>query len=379
VLLPVDKHDDVMSSIRSLMEILLLKKPGNMESILRSKLVIIQALVFLIPCLAVAYIAFQKKLSFNTTQFLIFVAVLTLVLGGMVILKQIFDQIFTVQTLMKKAEQGGKYLIEMQKDAGELNEITKSFNNLMRNFQEVNSELQQRVFELFSIRDLTEVASKTIDIKELLTVLLEKALAVTKTQVGTVYMVDRQDHCLRLTASKGENLVPSIRTRFEFNQAPMNSILTDKKPMLISGQWLSEENFEDIDEEEYPLRYTLSMPVFVRKKMVAVLNLFPCEAKEGIESKDEHILSIMINEIGFALENAMLHSKLEKQSQNLQLHAEELTQINKRLQEAMEQKERAKKDLERANEMLKMRVIEKKSEFAKADEESLLEIKEDRH
>jgi signal transduction protein with GAF and PtsI domain len=379
VLLPVDKHDDVMSSIRSLMEILLLKKPGNMESILRSKLVIIQALVFLIPCLAVAYIAFQKKLSFNTTQFLIFVAVLTLVLGGMVILKQIFDQIFTVQTLMKKAEQGGKYLIEMQKDAGELNEITKSFNNLMRNFQEANSELQQRVFELFSIRDLTEVASKTIDIKELLTVLLEKALAVTKTQVGTVYMVDRQDHCLRLTASKGENLVPSIRTRFEFNQAPMNSILTDKKPMLISGQWLSEENFEDIDEEEYPLRYTLSMPVFVRKKMVAVLNLFPCEAKEGIESKDEHILSIMINEIGFALENAMLHSKLEKQSQNLQLHAEELTQINKRLQEAMEQKERAKKDLERANEMLKMRVIEKKSEFAKADEESLLEIKEDRH
>jgi len=361
------------------MEISLLKKPGNMESILRSKLVIIQALVFLIPCLAVAYIAFQKKLSFNTTQFLIFLAVLTLVLGGMVILKQIFDQIFTVQTLMKKAEQGGKYLIEMQKDAGELNEITKSFNNLMRNFQEANSELQQRVFELFSIRDLTEVASKTIDIKELLTVLLEKALAVTKTQVGAVYMVDRQDHCLRLTASKGESLVPSIRTRFEFNQAPMNRILTDKKPTLISGQWLSEENFEDIDEEEYPLRYTLSMPVFVRKKMVAVLNLFPCEAKEGLESKDEHILSIMINEIGFALENAMLHSKLEKQSQNLQLHSEELTQINKRLQEAMEHKERAKKDLERANEMLKMRVIEKKSEFAKADEELLLEIKEDRH
>jgi signal transduction histidine kinase len=53
-----------------------------------------------------------------------------------------------VQTLMKKAEEGEGYLIDVQKDTDELHEITVSFNNLMKNFQGANSELQHRIEEI---------------------------------------------------------------------------------------------------------------------------------------------------------------------------------------------------------------------------------------
>ena len=53
-----------------------------------------------------------------------------------------------VNTFIKKAEEGNRYLVDIHKDTSELHEITKSFNRLMKNFQEANSELQRRVEEI---------------------------------------------------------------------------------------------------------------------------------------------------------------------------------------------------------------------------------------
>jgi signal transduction histidine kinase len=125
-----------------------IEKPGNIRNPLREKLVIIEALVFLVPILVVGYIYYQKQISFETNHIFIFLAVLFLILGGMVILRQIFDRILMVQTLIKKAEQGEQYALDVKKDTGELHEITKSFNNLVKNLEESNSELQRRIAEI---------------------------------------------------------------------------------------------------------------------------------------------------------------------------------------------------------------------------------------
>ncbi|MEW6672844.1 MAG: HAMP domain-containing sensor histidine kinase [Thermodesulfobacteriota bacterium] len=125
-----------------------IKERYNGQSLLKRKLVTIEALVFLIPGLVAAYIFYQKGISFDTAQILIFLAVLCLILGGLVIIRQVFDRVLMVQTLVKKAEQGEQYVLDVQKDTGELSEITKSFNNLMENFQKTNSELHERLEEI---------------------------------------------------------------------------------------------------------------------------------------------------------------------------------------------------------------------------------------
>jgi len=134
-----------------------IEKSDNVLKPLRGKLVIIEALVFLIPSLTIAYIFYQKQISFDKTQILIFLALLALILGGMMILRQFFDRILMVQTLMKKAEAGDQYFLDVKKGTGELYEITVSFNNLMKNFQAANSELQRRIEEIAE-RKQTEAA-----------------------------------------------------------------------------------------------------------------------------------------------------------------------------------------------------------------------------
>ena len=137
-----------------------IEKHYNERSPLRQKLVIIEALVVLIPVLAIVYIYYQKKISFDISQLLIILAVLCLILGGMLLLRQVFDWILMIQNIIKTTERGGQYILDVQKDAGELHEITNSFNNLMNNFQKANKELQRSIEEIAE-RKKVEAALKS--------------------------------------------------------------------------------------------------------------------------------------------------------------------------------------------------------------------------
>ena len=138
----------------------IIEKSGKVRDPLKAKLIIIESLVFLIPCFAVAYISYQKRISFDINQVLILLAVLCIILGGMLILRQIFDRILLLQNLMKKAEQGEQYYMDIQKDAGELYQITASFNSLMTNFKEANTELQSRIMEIADLKREEEVLQR---------------------------------------------------------------------------------------------------------------------------------------------------------------------------------------------------------------------------
>ena len=118
------------------------------RSLLKKKLLVIETLIFLIPALSIGYIFFEKTISFNITQLLIVIAALCLVLGGMVLLRQVFDRILMMQNIMNTAEGGEEYVHDVQKDSDELYKITKSFSNLMKEFQKSNLELQRSIEEI---------------------------------------------------------------------------------------------------------------------------------------------------------------------------------------------------------------------------------------
>ena len=130
------------------MEDKVIEKPDKMKNSLRARLVIIETLIFLIPSMAVVYFYYQKQISIDVTQALLFIWILTLVLGGMMMLRQVFNRITMVHTLMKKAEEGEECLLDFQNDIDELNEITMSANNLMKNSFEITGELQLKTEEI---------------------------------------------------------------------------------------------------------------------------------------------------------------------------------------------------------------------------------------
>ncbi|MBC8462651.1 MAG: PAS domain S-box protein [Deltaproteobacteria bacterium] len=311
------------------------------EKGLRYKLFIIEALIFVLPFLVISYIFYRNNVFFEFSQIIILALVLIFILAGLIIPRQIFNRFLMVANSIKKAESGDKFFIDTQKDTAELREITVSFNNLMKKFEETTGELRRRGFELFAIKELTEVASKSLDTHDLLSVLLEKAMAVSRAQIGSVFMVESQKGRFRIVASRGLQWGPKKDSYYiDINKSLARHVVSDKKPLLVQNIETDPRTQKPNDPKYGPPSF-LSMPIFIRENLIAVLNLSHKETKQVFGSNDEHILSIMIGEIGFALENAQLHLTVDENLKNLQERTVELTNANDKLKKEINKRKRA--------------------------------------
>ena len=76
------------------------------------------------------------------------------------------------------------------------------------------------------------------------------------------------------------------------------------------------------------------------------MNLANKETGQIFDPNDNQILSIMLGEIGFALENAMLHSEVEQHLKDLQKRTRQLTDANAQLHKEIAKRKRMWKEKE---------------------------------
>lgn len=314
---------------------------------LKHKLVIIEALIFLLPALILIYLFYGTRVFNHLPHLVILAFILILILAGMIILRQIFDRFFSVASMIRKAVSEKDFTEGVGKDTSEMHEIADSFNALMKKFEGTTEELGRRVFELFAIKELTEVASKSLDIEDLLKLVLEKAMSVCKAQIGSVFLFEPQHNHLRLIASKGYASKTEKHQFVDVSKSLLSYVITEKKPLLVQDVE-ADSRIPKSNETRYGPPSFLSVPIFARKDLIAVMNLAGKKTKKVFDEKDEQVISIMIGEIGFALENARLHSSLEDHLQELQERTEQLGTANTRLYEEIVERKRAEEALQQS-------------------------------
>jgi two-component system cell cycle response regulator len=311
---------------------------------LRYKLLVIEALIFVLPFLILSYIFYKTNVNLNFSQIIILCLTLILILAALIILRQIFDKFTAMATIIKKSEGGETYLMEVQKDTAELHEITVSFNSLMKGLEKTTVDLKRRVFELFAIKELTEVASKSLNIDDLLNLLLEKAMLVCNAQIGSVYVLELEKERFRVATIKGLETGDKKNSHIRIDESLARLVVYNKKPLIVEDIETDPRTQKRNDPKYGPPSF-LSMPISVRENLLAVLNLAHKTTQQVFDSNDEQILSIMIGEIGFALENAQLHSRIEEHSKKLQERTIELSNANKEIlgqQQSVIEEERVK-------------------------------------
>jgi len=330
----------------------LARRLGIKQQGLIYKLSVIKALLSILPLLILSYIFYENKITLEIPQVFLIPLSLVLVFGGFVILRQIFDRVRMIATSIKQAEASGSGWIDTRQDTAELHEIAICFNSLMNKFQLTTTELQQRVFELFTIKELIEVASMSIDLDALLNALLEKAMAVSKAQIGSVYEVEPEGQRFRIVARRGLKSGPKKGSYIDISESMAGPVVFAKRPLLVQDIETDPRTRKQNDPEYGPPSF-LSMPISVRGNLIAVLNLSNKETEQVFDSNDEHILSIMIGKVSFALENAQLHAQAEKHVKDLQERSADLSNANVQLRQEINERERAEEELNETNKFLK--------------------------
>lgn len=281
------------------------------------KLIILESLLFLLPFLVLSYIFYQIHIGFS--HLLLFSFILLLVLAGLVMLRQFFDRISNVAMFLKKAESGAIATMEIKKDVSELHDISISFNNLVTKLEQTSGELSQRALELLAIKELIDIARKSLDIDDLMNILLEKSMKVTGATIGSVFMVDPSCQRFRVVAAKGHKDELKKDSYIDISDSLAKSCLSEAKTVLIQDIESDPRTHKTNDPNYGPPSF-ISMPIPVENKLAAVVNLAHKENGKLFDNNDEQVLSIMLGEMGFALENAILHKKVKEQLEEIKNH-----------------------------------------------------------
>jgi PAS domain S-box-containing protein len=298
---------------------------------LQHSLFIIESLVFVIPVCVLYYIFYRNNFHVEFSQMVMFAFTLGLILTGLIILRQIFDRFSTLAISITLAKDGDTQAIDTQKDTAELLEITSSFNNLIEKFNDTNRELQRRVGELFAIKELTQTVSRMVHIDDILNSLMEKAMAVTQAQIGSVYMVESKKKRFRVIASKGLHTELKKNAYINIDESLAQHVVFDKKPLLVQDIETDSRTKKPNDPHYGPTSF-LSMPIFLQNDVIAIVNLSHKKTNQIFDANDENICSILIGHISLALENV-----------HLQESTAEITNIKDQLQQAIIDRKQAEK------------------------------------
>ncbi|MFH0960230.1 MAG: GAF domain-containing protein, partial [Pseudomonadota bacterium] len=297
---------------------------------MREKIVIIEALIFALPLLILLYIFYQGNYYFEPSQIVLFSGIVVFILAGMIILRQALGMFSIVAMSLRKAESGDAVTIDLKKDVVELHEISVSFNNIIQKLGKTSEELAHKSFQLSIIKDLTEIAKDNLSIDDQMNLLLEKSMAVTGAQIGSVLMVEQETRQKYLAVPKSTPMNVSELYRFrigaarghdeelrkdsyiDIDSSVAKAVLLERGPLLVQDIENDPRILKTNDLKYGPPSF-LSMPIFIGDSVSAILNLAYKEKSRQFDGNDVEVLSIMLRDISFALEIAKLQSKIMEQ------------------------------------------------------------------
>ncbi len=301
------------------MPIFLHKRSNKKVQDMGYHLVIVEALIFAIPFLIILYVSFKENYHLQISHLFLLSVVLLLILAGLLILQQIFKSIYFTAMSLRRKESGEYEIIDTSHDIAELRDISVSFNNLYQKLEQATGELSKKAFELLTIKELTEIAQKSVNIDDLMSIILEKSMAVTGAQIGSVFINEPLSRSFRIVAAKGQGAELKKDVKISIDNSVAKSVVLEKKPLLVQDIEKDSAIVKKNDPKYGPPSF-LSMPIFTGDKVSSVLNLACKESREVFDHDDVKILSIMLGEMGFALDNAMLYSKVEEQLRAIRQH-----------------------------------------------------------
>jgi diguanylate cyclase (GGDEF)-like protein len=302
---------------------------------LRYKFWIIVALVLPIPFSLFIYILYSNDLLFTLTDDTNVIVVLLsflLVSTVLILLHEIFSKFLTMAKVIKEVADGGDAMLEMNSGTLELQEASRAFNQIMEHHQHAQVETERNRRTLAALQELADIARKSLDLEVLLKALMTKAVDITEARIASVFLAepDKKRFCILATygfTPKGEG-----STYVSFEHSVAKYVLQSKKPLVVADI-NTDSRFSRANKKRYGTPSFACIPVLLDDDLIAVVNLADKGSGKPFEDDDMHILSVMLNEIHFALENAQIHKSIKLHALNLENRTMELHQeISKRKQ-----------------------------------------------
>ncbi len=295
-----------MSSSKWHEKLLLKKMPLNY------RLNIIFGLFFIFPTLGFIYFGLRYKILENTDTYLFFLGLLLFSLLGIFMLRKSFDEISGLSREVQNklpsiSPEHSKYAGE-----DEIQNLIRSFRGIETEFNLTLKELRKKSSDLSVLKDLSDLCYITFDPGEILYVALEKALMLTKSQIGSILILEHSEpkhFIVKASIGLDEFIKPGDIIDFETSIAKYAVI--NKSPLIVEDIE-KDKRFGRANRCQYQTKSFICMPLKTSKDIIGVMTISKREDGGIYKKEDGDILIPLVSNASFTYENIRLTEESKK-------------------------------------------------------------------
>jgi GAF domain-containing protein len=189
-------------------------------------------------------------------------------------------------------------------------------------------ELAQSVEELQALGEVTQAVNSTLDLQMVLSTIVAKAVQLSGTEAGAIYVFDEVQQLFRLRATYGlsEELIAAIEDQHIGASDAIRQVTQDRQPREIAD--MGEEPPSPLREIAMRAGYRarLTVPLVGTDKVVGAL-VIRRKQPGNFPKGTIHLLQTFAAQSVLAIQNARLFREIEDKSRQLQLASEHKSQF----------------------------------------------------
>ncbi|MDN5280485.1 MAG: hypothetical protein PWR01_4450 [Clostridiales bacterium] len=203
---------------------------------------------------------------------------------------------------------------EPLEDKNALDEFRALATNAISTFLEVDL-VKLQMEEMAALLEVGRVVSSTLDLKELLTKIMNTATQVMRCETSTVYLIDEQTNELYFHLVQGD---PNVGAKLQEIRLPMGTGLAgwcaqNNATVMVPDTEKDPRFFKGADKKSgFVTRSMICVPMRLKDKVIGVLQVLNRTGDIPFNEHDVEMLENVANQAVSAIENARLYENIQK-------------------------------------------------------------------
>lgn len=172
----------------------------------------------------------------------------------------------------------------------------------------LTSALSNRLRELTALTDAAKAINSTLDLNDVLGIILSSSLGLLGGTEGSIMLVDDEGEYLDTYCYRGSADRYEPEPRIRIGQGIAGYVAANREPVVVTGK-PDPKKFKDVPPKEAAIHSAMCVPLVSRGRLLGVLNINDTEGGRDFTDYDLRTLRLFADHAAVAIANARLYEK----------------------------------------------------------------------
>jgi len=296
---------------------------------IKQKLIIAFQLMSILPFLVCVYLVSNyilPKFGFKIDIVVSLVVSMFVAVVGLLVIKEVFDRLTSMAKQAKVIASGdisGELEVEHNDEVGELGNVLNHLTSRIRGDMdelkqysekttEINLEIQQKIIVLSNLLQVSSLISQGTKFEDILKIGVGKSRLLANSETAFLLFKDENKESFYVMVADGAGVDYLMRVNVDVKEGIYNGVFNLNKLFILDKQNPLDDNLDAEFFAKFHSKNCLSMPIFLRGRVKAVLGITNSRDNFSYTKDDIELLDIFSKQIAIAIENDILARRVEK-------------------------------------------------------------------